>query len=1178
MIFRKEDGDSLVALVEAFEVAPMGTTREEFLEANSIPTEDFYQILLGKLGTEGGTLTGPLTLAGDPSLALHAVTKQYADALIQGLHPKGLVKVATIVNITLSGEQTIDDILTSSSRVLVKNQTLPEENGIYVSSTGSWTRSTDMDSWSEVPGAFVFVEQGTANSDTGYICTSNTGGTLNTTAITWSQFTSVSSYTTDGEGIELSGNQFRLELDGTTLSKTATGLKVNVIGITNLGTTGSASNSTWLRGDFSWQGIVQGDVSGLTAALSGKEPTIVGAASTITTSDLATSRVAISNNSGKIDVSNITLTELDTLNSIDSNIQAQLDDKKSHVMHELIVALAPGVGEFSSISSAIASITDSSIVNRYIIRVSPGVYTEPELDLTTKEYVSVVGSSIQTCVVQPSTSTQHIFKLGVYNELSYLWLEGAGTGYAGIACLDSGVYSQAHKVTFNNCDIGVLLTSATQDTLFFGEYLDMNGDFSFATKVIASNGFIASVNQENYYSFPTETIPTVIGTYGSGPGAEINVLASGNAGVGTGTAFYVEDGATISITSTYALNWDIGAHVGNVGSAPVLRAAGFDMEDSVTYDFFIEHPGTQGALSGFAEPEKIVNDSPSFGWSYLSANTGAFEIREKLNITFNDGTRTDLSTLLLHSSTMGVFDGGIISVNSGLTIDVSEGFGYLMDTLDDNIHKRIDWSLTSLLLTANSVNYIYFDDTSTLLTSSSRPSFTTTIFLGRVVTNSTTIEFIDLEAVSGHHSFNQIALFQREAFGPLFVSGTGVTENATAFHLNVSSGKYFFASIPFAPTGGTNINFKQYYRDGGGNWTRSTTNIVDSTNYDDGTGTLASLTSSYYTKHSLYLIGEGIQETYFLVLGQEEYATLIEAQEALLGIPPPYFQEGVVLISNIIIQEGASNIIEIQDARPRLGVQATGISSSSTHGNLLGLLEDDHTQYLLTNGSRAMSGVLDMGGSNITNVGTVGGASVSDHKLRHLPNGSDPLATAAPLAALDGTSTNATGTANSFSRSDHSHTINEATITVAGLLSATDKVKLNNTSGTNTGDQTSVIGNAGTATALQTSRTINGISFDGTSNITIPASTTYSYVAKTSTYTLTASDYLVDCTSGTFTLNLPTAVGISGKVYVIKNSGNGVITLDGNASETIDGALTFTLSQQFSSITIMSNGTNWIII
>ena|SRR3990167_1854493 len=87
----------------------------------------------------------------------------------------------------------------------------------------------------------------------------------------------------------------------------------------------------------------------------------------------------------------------------------------------------------------------------------------------------------------------------------------------------------------------------------------------------------------------------------------------------------------------------------------------------------------------------------------------------------------------------------------------------------------------------------------------------------------------------------------------------------------------------------------------------------------------------------------------------------------------------------------------------------------------------------------------------------------------------------------------------------------------------------------------------------------------------------FGYTAIIATYTVTALDCVVNCTSGTFTINLPTAVGISGKVYTIKNSGAGIITVDANGSETIDGNLTQIIIAT-SSMTILSDGANWIII
>lgn len=69
----------------------------------------------------------------------------------------------------------------------------------------------------------------------------------------------------------------------------------------------------------------------------------------------------------------------------------------------------------------------------------------------------------------------------------------------------------------------------------------------------------------------------------------------------------------------------------------------------------------------------------------------------------------------------------------------------------------------------------------------------------------------------------------------------------------------------------------------------------------------------------------------------------------------------------------------------------------------------------------------------------------------------------------------------------------------------------------------------------------------------------------------------INCTGGTFSVNLPTASGIQGRLYVLVNSGTGVITLDPNGAETINGNTTITLTQ-YVSRTVQSDGTNWIII
>ena len=82
--------------------------------------------------------------------------------------------------------------------------------------------------------------------------------------------------------------------------------------------------------------------------------------------------------------------------------------------------------------------------------------------------------------------------------------------------------------------------------------------------------------------------------------------------------------------------------------------------------------------------------------------------------------------------------------------------------------------------------------------------------------------------------------------------------------------------------------------------------------------------------------------------------------------------------------------------------------------------------------------------------------------------------------------------------------------------------------------------------------------------------------SKAAIYTLAATDAICLCT-GTFTVTLPTAAGITGKVYYVKNISTGVITVDGDGAETIDGDADQTL-HQWDTMQIASDGTNWVIL
>ena len=149
--------------------------------------------------------TGSVTTS--PTATTDIANKAYVDAVAQGLQVKTPAQVATTSNITLSGEQTINGVTTSSSRVLVKNQATASQNGIYVSSSSAWTRATDADTWAELVSAYVFVTAGSTQANTGWVCNVAPGGTLGVTAVTWVQFSSAGTYTA-GTGLTLAGTQF----------------------------------------------------------------------------------------------------------------------------------------------------------------------------------------------------------------------------------------------------------------------------------------------------------------------------------------------------------------------------------------------------------------------------------------------------------------------------------------------------------------------------------------------------------------------------------------------------------------------------------------------------------------------------------------------------------------------------------------------------------------------------------------------------------------------------------------------------------------------------------------------------------------------------------------------------------------------------------------------------------
>ena len=179
-----------------------------------------------------------------PTTATGIANKQYVDYYAAGLSWKQPVKAASLANIaSLSGFQTIDAVpLTDGDRVLVKDQSLSKNNGIYVVRSTAWEYAVGADNWEEYVGAIVFVEEG-SQAYSAWYSLAQEGGTLGVTALNWANF-SVSSVYYAGTGLSLNAGVFSITNTGVINATYGSATTSPVIAVNAQGQITSASNST----------------------------------------------------------------------------------------------------------------------------------------------------------------------------------------------------------------------------------------------------------------------------------------------------------------------------------------------------------------------------------------------------------------------------------------------------------------------------------------------------------------------------------------------------------------------------------------------------------------------------------------------------------------------------------------------------------------------------------------------------------------------------------------------------------------------------------------------------------------------------------------------------------------------------------------------------------------------
>lgn len=228
--------DAQIAAAAAIQTSKLADGAEFLFRDGSVA-------LTGNLDGGGQRITNLAPATGNND----AVTLSQLESVAAGYDPKESVRVATDgsnIDLATGGLLTVDGVtLVAGDRVLVKDQTDPTENGIYVAAAGAWSRSEDMDGSpaAEVSGgAHTYVESGTVNAGVGYAVIWDGIINLGTDPINWSQQSGAGSFTAGagltqvgnvldvnvGNGVEIVADNVQIKLDGTTLATSAAGLKL----------------------------------------------------------------------------------------------------------------------------------------------------------------------------------------------------------------------------------------------------------------------------------------------------------------------------------------------------------------------------------------------------------------------------------------------------------------------------------------------------------------------------------------------------------------------------------------------------------------------------------------------------------------------------------------------------------------------------------------------------------------------------------------------------------------------------------------------------------------------------------------------------------------------------------------------------------------------------------------
>ena len=371
-------------------------------------------------------------------------------------------------------------------------------------------------------------------------------------------------------------------------------------------------------------------------------------------------------------------------------------------------------------------------------------------------------------------------------------------------------------------------------------------------------------------------------------------------------------------TADAALPKSGGQMSGNITMSGSETVDGRDISaDGTALDLNTTHRTSNGTDHTFIDQTVVSGASPTFDTANLTGVGSQLTASRVAGSTYS--TIQHISDVF-HST--GEITGGTVSDDGDGTCTVSLGTGLIRAT-DSDVAPLLfcDWAAESganVALTDQALSYVYCEYNSgsprLVATTSKRTDYNTNIYLATVYRDGVKLHLSNENhiKVSDHAGLMTRRL---QAVAPWARESGGSVSEPAPLKIAVTQAELWQGLTPLtvaAMDTSVSSTFTYYYSDGAGGFTEQTAQTdINATQYDDGSGTLATLSSNQYGVHWLY---RGEDADTYVVFGEDSY-TLINAEAAEIpSLLPPHFDQHARIYAKIIVKKSASSFTVIESA------------------------------------------------------------------------------------------------------------------------------------------------------------------------------------------------------------------------------------------------------------------------